>query len=103
MKGRDERYGFSPLRSPRIAAPERPEIGGNNMRMTISVGVAFGMLLVAAVPIQAAHKHAHKYWRHAHVTDFAAPRRHAETYGQDVAAPKFCTYMGGPKSTLLAC
>jgi hypothetical protein len=73
------------------------------MRMTIFVGVAFGMLLVASVPIQAGHKHAHKYWKHAHVTDLAAPPRHAETDARDAAAPKFCTYMGGPKSTLWTC
>jgi hypothetical protein len=76
---------------------------GVDMQKMTAFGVAFGMLLVAAVPMQAAHKPVHKHWKHTHVSKRVAPTAYAATNGYEVSGQKVCTYMGGPKSTLWSC
>jgi hypothetical protein len=74
------------------------------MKKLAALFIALGMLLLAVAPAQAAHHSTRHRQRHAHLTHVRkAPSAYAVAHTAPVAAAKFCTYMGGPKSTLWRC
>jgi hypothetical protein len=66
--------------------------------------VALCMLLLWAAPALAAHVSTRHHQRRAHVMHVRkTPSAYAVADTAPAPAPKFCTYMGGPKSTLWRC
>jgi hypothetical protein len=72
-----------------------------DMQKMATIGVAFGILLIAAVPLQAAHHSTKKHLRHAHVSLRARPPAAAPVVAANT--PKFCYYLGGPHGTTWVC
>jgi hypothetical protein len=74
------------------------------MKTFAALVVALGMLLVAVAPAQAARHATPHHQRHAHVTHMKkVPSAYVFADTAPTQAARFCSYIGGPKSTLWAC
>lgn len=73
------------------------------MKKPAVIFIAFGVLLPWAAPAQATHVSTRHHQRHVHVTHVRKPPAYMLADTVPVTPAKFCTYMGGPKSTLWRC
>ena len=73
------------------------------MRKIAARFVALGMVLLWAAPVQATHVAKQRHQRHVRMTHVRKPPAYMLADTVPVPPAKFCTYMGGPKSTLWRC
>jgi hypothetical protein len=71
------------------------------MQKLAKIGVAFGLLLVTASPLQAADHSTKSHLRYARTDHRVVPTAAVVTIAENT--PKFCYYLGGPHGTSWVC